>query len=162
MDYHPIDQPDELTKREKEDAMGAYLMMFAAVGVGLPLPVINLIASVIYFVINKKKSRFVRFHSYQSLLSQLPTSVVNGVGVFWTLQIFLFENFVITDQFKGYILMAVLLNILYFVFSIVGAIQARAGKMYYFLFFGKMAYHHAYAKSGEIDEGVHVNHPPKL
>ena len=46
--YHPLPQPHELSEREKEDAMGAYLMMFAAVGAGLPLPVINLIAAIIY------------------------------------------------------------------------------------------------------------------
>ena len=32
--YHPLSQPDELTSREKEDAMGAYLMMFASIEIG--------------------------------------------------------------------------------------------------------------------------------
>ena len=48
MEFHPLQQPDEIPEREKEDAMGAYLMMFAAVAIGLPLPIINLIASIIY------------------------------------------------------------------------------------------------------------------
>ncbi|MCH8319303.1 MAG: hypothetical protein IIA88_12580, partial [Bacteroidetes bacterium] len=42
--YLPVPQPDEIPTREKEDAMGAYLMMFAAIAAGLPLPIINLIA----------------------------------------------------------------------------------------------------------------------
>jgi len=65
--YHPVEQPDEIPIREREDAMGAYLMMFAALAAGLPLPIINLIAALVYFYINKGKSRFVRFHSLQSL-----------------------------------------------------------------------------------------------
>ncbi len=42
-------QPNELSKREKEDAMAAYLMNFAAWGASLPLPSLNLIASAIYY-----------------------------------------------------------------------------------------------------------------
>ena len=72
MEYYPLPQPEEIPEREKEDAMGAYLMMFAAVAIGLPLPIINLIASFIYYYINRKKSRFIHFHSLQSLLSQIP------------------------------------------------------------------------------------------
>ena len=65
-----LPQPHEIPKREREDAMGAYLMMFAAWGVGLPLPLLNLLAAIIYFFTNKKTSRFVSFHAYQSLLKQ--------------------------------------------------------------------------------------------
>ena len=50
-----LPQPDEIPKREREDAMGAYLMMFAAWGVGLPLPLLNLVAAIIYFFTNKKR-----------------------------------------------------------------------------------------------------------
>jgi hypothetical protein len=53
--YHPVPQPEELSNKEKDDAMGGYLMMFAALAVGLPLPIINLIASIIYYYTNKKK-----------------------------------------------------------------------------------------------------------
>ncbi|MEQ8303478.1 MAG: DUF4870 domain-containing protein [Cyclobacteriaceae bacterium] len=163
MEYHEIEQPNDLTKKEKEDAMGAYLMMFASVGAGLPLPIINLIASIVYFIINKGKSRFVKFHSYQSLLSQFPTTVINAVGVFWAVQIFLLDNYEVTDIFKGYVLMAVVLNLVYFIFSIVGAVKARKGLMYYFIFFGKLSYHYAYAKSPTSEVAkVIQNVPPKL
>ena len=106
MEYHELKQPDELTKREKEDAMGAYLMMFASIGAGLPLPIINLIAAVIYYFINKSNSRFVQFHALQSLLSQFPTSIINAVAVFWAAQIYLFDNLEMNDTFKGYLIMA--------------------------------------------------------
>ena len=48
-----LPQPHEIPTREREDAMGAYLMMFAAWGAGLPLPLLNLVAAIIYFFINK-------------------------------------------------------------------------------------------------------------
>src|SRR5437868_15475390 len=85
--FHPLEQPDELTIRQKEDAMGAYLMMFAAIGAGLPLPIINLAAAVIYYYINKSSSRFVKFHSYQALIATIPTTVINAGAMFWTLRI---------------------------------------------------------------------------
>lgn len=163
MEYYDLEQPDQLSKKEKEDAMGAYLMMFAAIGAGLPLPIINLIASVIYYFVHKNNTRFVRFHSLQSLWSQIPTTLVNAGAVYWTLQIFIFENLQTTDLYLGYLIMMVILNLIYFVFSIVGAVKARNGKMYYFLFFGKLCYHQVYMiRDDESDEMSNVNLPPKL
>ena len=43
MKYHPLPQPDEIEVRVKEDALGAYLMMFATAALGLPLPILNLV-----------------------------------------------------------------------------------------------------------------------
>jgi len=162
MEFHPLEQPDQLSKKEKEDAMGAYLMMFAAIGAGLPLPIINLIASLIYYYVQKKNSRFVRFHSLQSLLSQLPTTAVNAVAVFWTLQVFVFHNYEPTDQYFGYLIMMALVNLAYFIFSIVGAVKARSGSMYYFLFFGKFCYEQVYKVRDEVAPGENVNLPPSL
>lgn len=163
MEYYDLEQPTELSKKEKEDAMGAYLMMFAAIGAGLPLPIINLIASVVYFFVQKNNSRFVRFHSLQSLWSQIPTTLINAGAMYWTLQIFLFDNLQVTDMYYGYLIMLVILNLAYFAFSIVGAVKARNGKMYYFLFFGKLCYHQVYQVRDELEDnnGI-VNAPPKL
>jgi len=162
MEYHELEQPEDLTKKVKEDAMGAYLMMFAAIGVGMPLPIINLVASIIYYFIQKSNIRFVRFHSLQSLLSQVPTTLVNAGAVYWTLQIYIFDNLDVTDPYIGYLIMMVILNLVYFAFSIVGAVQARKGNMYYFLFFGKYCYHQVYKIRPEADLAKNVNLPPKL
>ena len=162
MEFHALEQPDQISKKEKEDAMGAYLMMFAAIGAGLPLPIINLIASFIYYFIHKNNSRFVRFHSLQSLLSQLPTTAVNIVAVFWTIQIFVFHNSETTDQYFGYLIMMALVNLAYFIFSIVGAIKARSGNMYYFLFFGKLCYEQIYKVKDGGSPKENVNLPPSL
>ena len=63
LNYITIPQPNELSKREREDAMGSYLMMFAAFAVGIPIPTINLIASAIYYYANRKKYTGL-FYSY--------------------------------------------------------------------------------------------------
>src|SRR6267154_5926913 len=99
MEYYPLPQPEEIPEREKEDAMGAYLMMFAAVAIGLPLPINNLIASVIYYYINRKKSRFIHFHSLQALLSQIPTTLINWGVVIWGVTIFFREDWFVTQEF---------------------------------------------------------------
>jgi uncharacterized membrane protein len=164
--YHPLPQPEELSLREREDAMGAYLMMFAAIGAGLPLPIINLIAAVIYYYLNRSKSRFVHFHSLQSVLSQIPTSLLNAGLVFWTLQRLIymdcgFFKCPYWNQYIGYAVAVVLANIAYFVFGIIAAIKARQGRMYYLAFFGKLSYHKVFAvKENELAPAV--NAPPKF
>jgi|TARA_B110000879_G_scaffold48203_1_gene67938 hypothetical protein len=50
--YVKLPQPHELSEREKEDATGAYLIMFAALATSLPLPIINLIAATVYYYVN--------------------------------------------------------------------------------------------------------------
>ncbi len=158
-EYHPIPQPDELSDREKDDAMGSYLMMFASVAVGLPLPIINLIAAIVYYYTNRSKGLFVHFHSLQSLISQLPTTIINAVGVFWAVRIYFFD-WELTDNFKGYLIMALIFNLAYFVFSIIGAVKARKGRMYYFLFFGRLSYEAVFKKTS-MSESKIQNLPPK-
>ncbi|PCJ86035.1 MAG: hypothetical protein COA57_06735 [Flavobacteriales bacterium] len=162
--YHSLPQPDELTTREKEDAMGAYLMMFAALAAGLPLPIINLIAAVIYYFVNKSKSRFVRFHSLHSLYAQIPTTIMNAALVFWTVRnlVSCGESFSCFDDFYiGYFWTVVIANILYFVFSIIAAVKARKGQFYYFIFFGKLTYEQVYRIiEGEGEKQQAVNKPP--
>jgi len=158
--YHPVPQPEDISTREKEDAMGAYLMMFAAIGAGLPLPIINMLAAIIYYYINKHKSLFVRFHALQSLFSQIPVSILNAIAVIWAIRI-LFFNLPFSDIYKGYLIMVVIANIIYFIFSIIGALKSRKGRMYYFLFFGPLSYKMAFKVREEKSETI-LNIPPKL
>ena len=159
--YLKLPQPQELSEREKEDAMGAYLMMFAALATSLPLPIINLIAATIYYYVNRKKGRFIHFHCLQSLLSQLPTTVVNWGLLYWVLQIFFFENLAVSDWFYTYLGFVVIANLIYFVFSIIAAIRARKGVFMYFLFFGSYAYHQVYATSNVLSYDNEPNQNPK-
>ena len=156
LNYLKLPQPQELSEREKEDAMGAYLMMFAALATSLPLPIINLIAATVYYYVNRKKGRFIHFHCLQSLLSQLPTTFVNWGLLYWGLQIFLFENLEVSDWFYAYLGFAILANLIYFIFSIIAAIRARKGVFMYFIFFGSYAYHRVYSASNVL---IYDNEP---
>ncbi|MBA3899133.1 MAG: DUF4870 domain-containing protein [Bacteroidetes bacterium] len=161
--YHPLPQPDEVTVRECEDAMGAYFMMFAAIGAGLPLPIINLIASIIYYYINKSNSRFVKFHTLQSLISQIPLTILNAVLVFWAFRIFFYASVSYDQTFQGFMIMVILANLSYFIFSIIAAIRARKGRFYYFIFFGKIAYENTFKISTDANNFHEiVNKPPAI
>lgn len=157
-DYYPIQQPDDMPVREREDAMGAYFMMFASLAAGLPLPIINLIAAIIYYHINKHKSRFVRFHSLQSLLSQLPVSLLNAGLVIWAITLYK-QDFNVDYSFLIYLSIVVLANLVYLGFSIVAAIEARKGRMYYFFFLGRFSYDIVYKVKDE-HETMFRNNPP--
>lgn len=159
--YHSVPQPEDIPVREREDAMGAYFMMFASAAIGLPLPVFNLIAAIIYYYINRSKSRFVSFHTLQSLLSQIPVTIINIGGVIWILRVII-HDLPFIDELKGYIAMIIIANLIYFAFSIVGAVRARKGRFYYFWFFGKWAFHQVYRiRKVEPEEEI-LNKPPKM
>lgn len=162
--YHPLPQPDEIPDREREDAMGAYLMMFAAVAVALPLPVINLIAAVVYYYVNRRKSRFIHFHALQSLLSQLPTTFMNWGLLFWGIRIWILDSAEVNEYFYGYLGAVIVANLLYFIFSLVAAVRARRGRMYYFLFFGKVSYETVFSRARTFqyqgDKPSHVENKP--
>ncbi len=156
-----LPQPDEITRREREDAMGAYFMMFAAWGIGLPLPFLNLVAAGIYYGINRKNSKFVAFHALQSLTSQIPVTVVNAGLLFW-----LIRTLVIKSSFSGsfwiYLSFAVALNMAYLVISLIALSRAYKGNFFYFPVFGRMAFDSWYgpdAPDGEM--GTRANRPPE-
>jgi uncharacterized Tic20 family protein len=145
-----LPQPDEISKREKEDAMGAYLMMFAAWGIGLPLPFLSLIAAFIYHMINRKKSRFVAFHSYQSLLTEALVSILNAILIIWLIVILVSRNIFFSTSFFIYLFFVIIWNLVYTIVSLVGCFKAKNGKFYYFLVFGRIAFNAYYGKSAQI------------
>jgi len=160
-EFHPLSQPDEIPIREKEDAMGAYLMMFASVAVGLPLPFLSIIASIIYYYLNKKDSRFVKFHALQALYSHIPVVLLNSVGIVWTIYNAV-KDLPFDRTFKGYAIMTAVANIVFIVFTIIGAVKARHGRMYYFWFFGKVCYMQAYQVKAIVAADTLVNKPPQI
>ena len=56
------------TDHESEKASNSYLMSLIAIIVGLPLPIINLIATLIFYVGNRKGAYFVRLYDYKEIL----------------------------------------------------------------------------------------------
>ena len=157
-----LPQPHEITKREKEDAMAAYLMNFAAWGAGLPLPSLNLVAAALYYFVNRRKSRFVAFHCFQAFSSQLPTTVLNviAVGTFIDFQIILDKP--LPSFFWPYVVFAVVMNLLYLGVSIYACVLAAKGRVYYFLVFGRWAYAKYYGPNAMPLEGnaTRPNLPP--
>jgi len=158
MEFYPIPQPNEISDREKEDATGSYLMMFATTALGLPLPVINMIAAIVYYFVNRDKGRFVKFHTLQSLYSQIPVSLINSYAIIWTIVNLVKDN-PFTEVFWGYLITAGIINVFYFVFSIIAAVRAHKGRVYYFIFFGKLSYYQAFRKIPE-EKSNFVNKPP--
>lgn len=148
--YFRLPQPAEISERDREDAMGAYLMMFAAVAVALPLPVINLIAAIVYHFVNRRKSRFIHFHSLQSLLSQLPTTLMSWGLLVWGVRVFFLKVDEVNDYFIGYAIAWAVAMVVYVVFSIVAAVKARNGRMYYFIFFGRLSYQMIFSKHSKF------------
>ena len=157
----PLPQPEEIPKREKEDAMGAYLMMFAAWGAGLPLPLLNLVAAIIYFFVNKKTSRFVSFHAYQSLLTQIPVSLLNAGAIAWALRTAITER-EFTDYFWAFLIFVGVWNLIYMVLSIVACTWARRGRFYYFWVFGRIAFARYFGPNAvSLEPTEERNRPPE-
>lgn len=151
LDDHSLPQPHEISERDREDAMGAYLMMFAAVAAALPLPIINLLAAIIYYYVNRTKSKFIHFHCLQSLLSQIPTTVLNWGLLFWSIKIFFLNDWEIDEYFIAYLILVFAVNLAYVIFSLIAAVNARKGKMYYFVIFGTVSYNAVFVRNTQLE-----------
>ena len=71
-------------EHELEAASNSYLMSLLAVMAGLPFPIINLLATVVFYLANRRRTYFVRWHCTQALVSQLPLFCTNSVLFWWT------------------------------------------------------------------------------
>jgi len=138
----PIVSSENVTPKNRERAMAAYLTMFATSAAGLPLPFINFFAALAFHLFIKSSGPFVAFHSYQSMLSQLVVSVINGVAVVWLVWAIISDQF--STAFIAYAAGAVLCNIAYVIISLIAAYRAYKGRMIYFIFFGALAHRYAY------------------
>lgn len=120
---------------ECEKASNGYLMSIVIIIVGLPLPIINLIATAMYYVANRDRTYYVRWHALHALLSQAFVAVVNGVGVSWTLNI-IFGDAQLSNLYIAYVITAAVFNFSEFVMTLIAATQTRKGIHVYWLLFG--------------------------
>jgi uncharacterized Tic20 family protein len=125
------------SEHETEKASNSYLMSLVAVVAGLPLPIINLLATFFFFMANRKGTYFVRWHCMQALLSQLALLCFNSIGFWWTVSI-IFTDETVSNQYFAYLFTVILFNILELVSTIYSAIQTRKGKHVQFWFFGNI------------------------
>src|SRR6478609_6983732 len=122
---------------ESEKASNSYLMSVVAVIVGLPLPIINLVATFMFYLANRKNTFFVRWHCIQALLSQFIIVGFNSFGFYWTISI-IFRDKHVDNQYIAYILTLLIFNIIEFTVTIAAAIQVRKGKHVQWFFFGPL------------------------
>jgi len=122
---------------ESEKASNSYLMSVVALIAGLPLPIINLLATGIYFLSNRKGTFFVRWHCTQALLSQISLVVMNSVGFWWTIDIIVRDG-VPDNMYISYILTVLLFNLVEFIMTIYAAVNTRKGKHVMWWFFGPL------------------------
>ena len=136
---------------ECEKASNSYLVSLFALVIGLPFPIVNLIATVIFYLGTKKSPYFARWHSTQALISQLSFFVINSVGVWWTV----FYLFQIDSEFSTpyiiYISILILLNLTEFITTIYTAIQTRKGIHVEWFIYGKLT--HLYCKETTTYKG---------
>jgi len=109
-----------------EKASNSYLMSMIAIMAGIGLPIVNLIATFIFFMAHRKGDYFVRWHSTQALLSQILLVGFNSTGIAWLLTIVFGEkNF--TSDFFAYAAVLIIVNLIEFIATIYAAIQTRKG-----------------------------------
>lgn len=111
---------------EAEKASNSYLMSLVALVAGLPLPIINLFATLFFYLANRKGTYFVRWHCIQALFSQLTLLCMNSFGFWWTISI-IFSGEKATNQYFGYLFTIIIFNIFEFISTIYSAIQTRKG-----------------------------------
>lgn len=126
-------------EHETEKASNSYLMSLIAFIVGLPLPIINLLATFFFYISNRKGTYFVRWHCMQALLSQFSILFVNSFGFWWTISI-IFYSETVTNHYLAYIITAIIFNLSEFIATIYTAIQTRKGIHVQWWFYGSLTH----------------------
>ncbi|MCE2998053.1 MAG: DUF4870 domain-containing protein [Cyclobacteriaceae bacterium] len=114
-------------EHEAEKASNSYLMSLIAVIAGLPLPIINLIATLIFYLGNRNGTYFVRWHCTQALLSQFSLLFMNSFGFWWTISI-VFGDETVSNPYIAYMITVFLFNVVEFIATIYTAIVTRKGQ----------------------------------
>jgi hypothetical protein len=132
-----VEFPYEPSENEAESASSSYIMSLVAIIVGLPLPIVNLIATLIFYLNNRRSTYFVRWHCTQALLSQFSMLVINSYGFWWTVSI-IFTDEMLTNNYVAYIFAAILFNLFEFIATIYTAIETRKGNHVEWWFYGSL------------------------
>ena len=129
--YHP-------TESEAEKASNSYLMSLMAIMVGFPLPIINLMATLFFYIANRKSTYYVRWHCIQALLSQLSLFVINTIGFWWTISVLVREDEHISNPYLAYIITVFVINVVELAMTIAAAIKTRKGQHVSWWFYGSL------------------------
>ncbi len=124
-------------ENEAEKASNSYLMSLIAVMCGLPLPIVNLVATGFFYLGNRDGTHFVRWHCTQALISQLSLLFMNSAGFWWTIHIIFYDT-EISSPYIAYMMTVLLFNFADFVATIYSAVQTRKGKHVSWWFYGEL------------------------
>ena len=122
---------------EAEKASNSYLMSLVALIVGVPLPIVNLLATLLFYWGNRKSSYFVRWHCTQALLSQASLVVVNSIGFWWTIGI-IFRDQQATNGYFAWIFCLLIFNLIEFIATVHAAIVTRKGQHVSWWLYGEL------------------------
>ena len=121
-----------------ERASNGYLMSLVVLMAGLPLPIINMLATLFFFIANRKSNYFVRWHCTQALLAQASLFLMNSTGLYWTLSI-IFGDKTVSNTYIAYLITIILFNAVEFFAFMYAAIVVRQGKHVEWFFYGSFA-----------------------
>lgn len=129
--------PKEISEDEREYASNSYLMSLFALFVGLPLPIFNLIATIIFYLGNRKRPKFVKWHCTQALISQFAIFFFNSAAFWWTISI-IFNHKEVTNYYISYIILVLVLNTIEIISTIYTSIETRKGIHIRWFFFSDL------------------------
>jgi len=151
--FAELPQPDSIPDKHRSEASGAYIMMFS--GMYFPLPLIEVVMSLIYYNYWKRESRFHAFHCYQAMISQLPVTVLNNGLLVWFIVLIVriikgiggdeTDFAVLWSYFKDprfllFFWCVVALNLIYIILSLIAYKMASKGRFFYIPIFGEISY----------------------
>jgi len=122
---------------EKESASGCYIMSLVAVMIGLPMPIINLVATGLFYFLSRRGTYYVRWNTIQALISQVPLFVMNNILFWWTVRI-LFCFTELSSEYIAYFITVNLYNIYDFIETVRSAIITREGKVHKWYLYGTL------------------------
>lgn len=116
-----------MSDTQKESAINGYLMSLAVFATTMPIPIINLIANIIYYL-RKRKSHYVtRWHSMNAFVSQLPLFFVNSFTWYSVWRI-VWGEWILNNYLVAYYILAAILNIAEIVLSVICCIKVKNNK----------------------------------
>ena len=124
-------------EHEAEKASTSYVMSLVAMIAGLPLPIINLLATFVFFLGNKNGTYFVRWHCMHALLSQFSLFLINTCSFWWTIKI-IFTPTTISNEYIAYMITVLIYNFAELIVTIYTSIQTRKGNHVEWWFFGNV------------------------
>ncbi len=126
-------------EHERETAANSYLMSLLAAMAGLPFPIVNLVATVIFWLSNRRGTYFVRWHCMQALLSQVPLFATNCVLFWWTVRVVVGWT-PLSSLYFAYLFTVVLFNVIDFVATIHTMLAVRRGKQVEWYVYGPLTH----------------------